>query len=127
MLNLFFKTPLKLKSLPKISPLAYKLIILSLKDNSIFLTLISRKGISVSDIRNEMVRFTNVVMEFYRTIYRENIFTECPTILPTRCQVALKFLKVLSGNVKDEKNELNMVGEMMPGIRKMMDIYLEQI
>ena len=85
------------------------------------------EGISVSDIRNEMVRFTNVVMEFYRTIYRDNIFTECPTILPTRCQVALKFLKVLSGNVKDEKNELNMVGEMMPGIRKMMDIYLEQI
>lgn len=84
-------------------------------------------GLSAMDIRNEMVRFTNVVMEFYRMIYKDNIFTECPTILPTRCQVALKFLKVLSGNVNDERNELSTVSEMMPGIRKMMDIYLEQI
>ena len=84
-------------------------------------------GITTGDIRNEMIRFTNVVMEFYRNIYRDNIFIECPTILPVRCQVALKFLKVLSGEVKDKKAELNMAADMLPGIRKMMDIYLEQI
>jgi hypothetical protein len=66
-------------------------------------------------------------MEFYRMIYKDNIFVECPTILPIRCQVALKFLKVLSGDKVDEKKELNSAADMMPGIRKMMDIYLEQI
>lgn len=85
------------------------------------------EGVSVTDIRNEMIRFTNVVMEFYRMIYKDNIFVECPTILPIRCQVALKFLKVLSGDKVDEKKELNSAADMMPGIRKMMDIYLEQI
>ena len=52
-------------------------------------------NITLDEIKMEMLKFTNIVMEFYRLIYKDEIFIQCPTILPNRCQVAMSFMKIL--------------------------------
>ena len=83
------------------------------------------ENITLDEIKTEMLKFTNIVMGFYRLIYRDEIFIQCPTILPNRCQVAMSFMKVLCGEVKDVKAELNMVIKLMPGIKAMVSKYIE--
>ena len=81
--------------------------------------------VTLSDIKAEMLKYTNVVMEFYRKIYKDEIFVQCPTVLPNRCQVAMCFMKVLCGEAKDIKAELDMAGKLMPGIKPLVGKYIE--
>ena len=85
------------------------------------------EGISTDDIHSEMVKYTNVVMEFYRNIYKDNVFIECPTILPNRCQAAMKFMSVLCGEAQDVQKEMEAVGKLMPGTKPMVSKYIELI
>lgn len=85
-------------------------------------------GISIEEIKSEMIKYTNTVMSFYREIYKDSIFIECPTILPARCQVAMNFMKILCGDIKthDEiKKHLNESVKIMPGIKLLTDKYIE--
>ena len=83
------------------------------------------ENITLDEIKMEMLKFTNIVMSFYRLIYKDEIFIQCSTILPNRCQVAMSFMKILCGEVKDVKAELNMVIKLMPGIKAMVSKYIE--
>ena len=80
---------------------------------------------TLADIKAEMLKYTNVVMEFYRLIYKDEVFIQCPTILPNRCQVAMSFMKILCGEAKDVKAELNVAGKLMPGIKSIVNKYIE--
>lgn len=85
-------------------------------------------GITIEDVKTEMLKYTNTVMGFYREIYKDSIFVDCPTILPSRCQVAMTFMKILCGDISsfDEvKISLSEVVRIMPGITKLMEKYLE--
>ncbi len=82
-------------------------------------------GITLDEVKMEMLRYTNAVMEFYRLIYKDNVFVECPTILPNRCQVAVNFMKILSGEATDVKVELANAGKLMPGVRPICSKYFE--
>lgn len=83
--------------------------------------------ITLEEVKSEMVKYTNTVMSFYREIYKDNIFIECPTILPYRCQVALGFMKVLCGDTKDIQSELSSAARLMPGVKPLVTKYLELI
>lgn len=80
---------------------------------------------TLEDIKSEMLKYTNIVMAFYRLIYRDEIFIQCPTVLPNRCQVAMSFMKILCGEVKDVKSELGKVGKLMPGVKPITSKYTE--
>lgn len=82
------------------------------------------ENITLDELKSEMIRYTNVVMEFYREIYKDNIFVDCPTILPNRCQVALAFMRVLCGDAKDIQAELVKATKLMPAIKRIVDKYL---
>lgn len=81
--------------------------------------------ITLNDIRTELVKFTNVVMDFYRIIYRDEVFNSCPTLLPNRCQVALIFAKVLSGSSEDMVKDLREAAMMMPPIKAITEKFIE--
>lgn len=86
------------------------------------------EGITIEDVKAEMLKYTNAVMGFYREIYKDSIFVDCPTILPARCQVAMTFMKILCGDISDfneVKASLTEVVKIMPGITKLMEKYLE--
>ena len=83
------------------------------------------ENVTLADIKAEMLKYTNVVMEFYRLIYKDEIFIQCPTILPERCQVAVSFMRVLCGEAKDVKAELNIASKLMPGINPLISKYVE--
>ena len=86
------------------------------------------EGIAIEDVKAEMLKYTNAVMSFYREIYKDSIFVDCPTILPARCQVAMIFMKILCGDISDlneVKANLTEVVKIMPGITKLMEKYLE--
>lgn len=85
------------------------------------------ENISLEEVKSEMLRFTNVVMSFYREIYKDNIFIECPTILPNRCQVAMHFMKVLCNDAKDVEAELTSAYKIMPAVKPIVLKYLELI
>ncbi len=83
------------------------------------------EGATLEDIKAEMLKYTNVVMGFYRIIYKDEIFIQCPTVLPNRCQVAMSFMKILCGEVKDIKSELGIVNKLMPGVKPITNKYME--
>lgn len=83
------------------------------------------ENISFEDIRMELIKYTNAVMDFYRTIYRDEVFNQCPTMLPTRCQVALILVKVLCGSSGDVANDMKKVATMMPLAKSIVEKYLE--
>lgn len=80
---------------------------------------------TLEDIKAEMLKYTNVVMAFYRLIYKDEIFIQCPTVLPGRCQVALSFMKILCGEVKDINSELGMVSKLLPRVKPLVNKYIE--
>lgn len=80
---------------------------------------------TVEDVKSEMLKYTNVVMGFYRLIYKDEIFIQCPTVLPNRCQVAMSFMKILCGEVKDIKSEFGKVNKLMPGVKPITNKYME--
>lgn len=85
-------------------------------------------GISLEDIKSEMLKYTNAIMSFYREIYKDSIFIECPTILPVRCQVAMNFMAILCGDIKTDsevKECLNESVKIMPGIKSLVNKYIE--
>lgn len=84
-------------------------------------------GVSKDEIHAEMVKYANVVMEFYRNIYRDNVFVECPTILPNRCQAAMKFMRVLCGEAQDVEKEMEAVAKLMPSTKALVSKYIELI
>lgn len=83
------------------------------------------EGATLEGIKAEMLKYTNVVMGFYRIIYKDEIFIQCPTVLPNRCQVAMSFMKILCGEVKDIKSELGIVNKLMPGVKPITNKYME--
>ena len=80
---------------------------------------------TLEDLKAEMLKYTNVVMAFYRLIYKDEIFIQCPTVLPNRCQVAMSFMKILCGEVRDVKAELGVVSKLMPGVKPIVNKYME--
>ena len=80
---------------------------------------------TLADIKTEMLKYTNVVMAFYRLIYKDEIILQCPSILPNRCQVATSFMKILCGEAKDVRTELNAASKLMPGIKPIINKYIE--
>ena len=88
------------------------------------------EGITIEDIKTEMLKYTNTVMSFYREIYKDSIFVDCPTILPERCQVAMTFMKILCGDISSlEEIKVALIGavRIMPNIKKLMEKYMELI
>ena len=83
--------------------------------------------ITLEEIKKEMINYTNVVMAFYRNIYKDSVFMECPTILPNRCQAALGFMKVLCGDSTDVTKDMRQVSSLIPGVKSLVDKYLELI
>lgn len=82
-------------------------------------------GILLDELKKEMISYTNNVMNFYRDIYKDNVFIECPTILPNRCQVALKFMRVLCGDAVNIQAELTSTTKLMPGVKPIVEKYLQ--
>lgn len=83
------------------------------------------EGATLEDIKAEMLKYTNVVMSFYRLIYKDEIFIQCPTVLPNRCQVAISFMKILCGEVNDLKSEFSKINKLMPGVKPVTNKYME--
>lgn len=74
-------------------------------------------NITLGEIKEEMLKYVKVVMDFYRIIYKDEVFIQYPTVLPNRCQVAMAFMRILCEEVYDLDAELEMAGKLMPGTR----------
>ncbi len=85
------------------------------------------EDISLNDIRTEMIKYTNVVMDFYRNIYKDEVFNQCPTLLPNRCQAAIRFAKVLCGDSVDIVKDMKDVAVMMPLAKAITEKYVQLI
>ena len=51
--------------------------------------------ITLDGIKSELIKYVNTVMNFYRVIYKDDVFITYPTILPNRCQAVMHIMKVL--------------------------------
>ena len=74
----------------------------------------------------ELVKYLNVIMNYYKIIYKEEVFEKYPSILPNRCQVAMIISNMLELNNKEEiENDVNKVIKLMPRLQPICDKYLE--
>ena len=78
-------------------------------------------GVSFEEIRAEVVRYSRVVKEFYELIYRPEIFKDCFTILPMRCQVAIILEKVVDDGIEKLDERLDYCASLLPSIRRITD------
>ena len=81
---------------------------------------------TLENIKMELVKYLNVIMNYYKIIYKEEVFEKYPSILPNRCQVAMIIANMLELNNKEEiENDVNKVIKLMPRLQPICDKYLE--
>ena len=81
--------------------------------------------ITLDGIKSELIKYVNTVMNFYRVIYKDDVFITYPTILPNRCQAVMHIMKVLCGDATDIKSECEEIVRLLPLLKKMLDKYLQ--
>ena len=75
-------------------------------------------GISFEEISAEVVRYSGVVKYFYSIIYKPEIFNECFTILPARCQAAIILERVVNDGMDKLDGRIDYCAELMPSISR---------
>lgn len=85
------------------------------------------ENITLDVIKSELVKYVNTVMNFYRMIYKDEVFVAYPTILPNRCQAVMHIMKVLCGDAKDVKVEFDEVVRLLPLFQRIIDKYIQLI
>ena len=82
-------------------------------------------NVTADGLRDEMIRFYETAMTYYRMIYREEIFEKYPSVLPTRCQVALLMKKLCACAAGDGEEIVDDILKLMPRLEKVMSKYKE--
>lgn len=84
-------------------------------------------NITIDGIKTELIKYVNTVMNFYRLVYKDEVFIVYPTILPNRCQAAMRLLKVLCGDAVSVKDELSETVKLLPLLGKLIDKYCDLV
>ena len=79
------------------------------------------EGVSFEEISAEVVKYSGVVKEFYGLIYRPEIFKECFTILPMRCQAIIMLERTISEGVENLDERLDACAGLLPTISRITD------
>lgn len=82
------------------------------------------ENITLQALEEEIKNFIDASMRYYRIIFRENIFEEHPSILPTRCQVAILFNKLCKREIEFADAKVQILN-LMPRLKNIMDRYEE--
>ena len=77
--------------------------------------------ITFEEISAEVVRFSGVVKDFYSMIYRPEIFKECFTVLPARCQAAIMLEQIVNEGVEKLDARLDYCANLLPAIARIID------
>ncbi|MBQ2982181.1 MAG: glycosyltransferase [Lachnospiraceae bacterium] len=78
------------------------------------------EGISFEELRMDVIRYADAVKRFYAVIYRTEIFKECFTILPSRCQVAIILEQVINEGGDKLDGRLDYCVELLPNVARIV-------
>lgn len=84
-------------------------------------------GATLDSLKAELNDFADVVMEFYKRVYKENVFAEYPSVLPARCQGAIILKRMCKGEITDMALIRQQLSRLMPGLKNIMDRYEELV
>lgn len=82
-------------------------------------------GITIDGLKAELNSLVNTIMDFYKKVYRENIFEDHPSVLPARCQAAIVLRKLCNGEITDVALAKQQISKLMPRLQNIMEKYEE--
>ena len=78
-------------------------------------------NISFEELSVDVVRYAGAVKGFYALVYRPEIFKECFTILPSRCQAAILLEQIVGEGVDKLDTRLDFCSHLSPVIKRITD------
>lgn len=78
-------------------------------------------NISFEELSMEVNRYAGAVKGFYALVYRPEIFKECFSILPTRCQAALLLEQIVGEGIEMLDARLDYCAHLSPIIKRITD------
>ena len=81
-------------------------------------------SITMDNLKEELTNYVDVVLCFYKDVYKEVIFVEHPSVLPVRCQIAILLGKLCKGEA-DICSVKTQILNGMPSLKHILDKYEE--
>lgn len=86
-------------------------------------------NMSLDTLKSEMQELSDEIISFYKVIYKENVINEHPSVLPTRCKIAILLKELCDKECTNEEfaNIRSQIIQLMPRMQKIMDKYEELV